>query len=48
MSCVTAALLKLARREDLTFDEARDVMDCIMSGECSPTLIASYLTALSV
>ena len=48
MSCVTDALLKLSRREDLTFDEARDVMDCIMSGECSPTLIASYLTALTV
>ena len=48
MSCVTDALLKLSRREDLTFDEARDVMDCIMSGGCSPTLIASYLTALAV
>ena len=47
MSCVTDALLKLSRREDLTFDEARDVMDCIMSGGCSPTLIASYLTALA-
>ena len=48
MSCVTDALLKLSRREDLTFDEARGVMDSIMSGECSPTLISSYLTALTV
>lgn len=48
MTVVTDALLKLSRREDLTFDEARDVMDLIMSGECSPTLISSYLTALTV
>ena len=48
MSCVSDALLKLSRREDLTFDEARDVMDCIMSGDCPPTLMASYLTALTV
>ena len=48
MSVVADALQKLSRREDLTFDEARGVMDCIMSGECSPTRIASYLTALTV
>ena len=48
MTAVSDALLKLSRREDLTFDEARDVMDSIMSGECSPTLISSYLTALTV
>lgn len=48
MTVVTDALLKLSKREDLTFDEARDVMDLIMSGECSPTLISSYLTALTV
>ncbi len=48
MTVVTDALLKLSRREDLTFDEARGVMDCIMSGECTPTLISSYLTALTV
>ena len=48
MTAVTDALLKQSKREDLTFDEARDVMDLIMSGECSPTLISSYLTALTV
>lgn len=48
MSRVTDALLKLSRHEDLDFDEARGVMDVIMSGECSPTLISAYLTALTV
>lgn len=48
MSSICDAIAKLSRGEDLGFDEARDAMDTIMSGECSPVMMSSYLTALSV
>jgi len=39
---------KVVKGEDLTQDEARGVMNEIMSGECTPAQIGSYLTALSI
>ena len=48
MSTIGEAVCKLSRREDLGYDEARSVMDSIMSGECSDVMISSYLTALAL
>lgn len=45
---IKEAIAKLTRKEDLTYEEARQVMDEIMDGQVSSTLIASYLTALSM
>lgn len=39
---------KLVRKENLTDEEARACMNEIMSGEVSPILMSSYLTALSI
>lgn len=48
MSTISEAVYKLSRKEDLGYDEARSVMDSIMSGECSEVMISSYLTALAL
>lgn len=45
---IKEAILKLAKKEDLTYDEAHQVMDEIMSGEASAVQMSSYLTALSM
>ena len=45
---IREAILKLARREDLSYTEAEQVMNEIMSGEASPVQMSSYLTALSM
>ncbi len=45
---IKEAILKLAKRQDLTFEEAKVVMDEIMGGEATPVQMASYLTALSL
>lgn len=45
---IKEAILKLAQKEDLTYDEAHKVMDEIMSGEASDVQMSSYLTALSL
>ncbi len=42
------SLLKLSRGEDLGYEEAREDMDAIMSGQCTEVQIAAYLTALAV
>lgn len=42
------AIAKLTNKQDLTYEEARQVMDEIMDGKVSATLISSYLTALSM
>ena len=42
------AIQKVAMKEDLTFDEAKTVMDEIMSGNANDIQIAGLLTALSV
>ena len=45
---IKEAIAKLMNKENLTYEEARQVMDEIMDGQVSSTLIASYLTALSM
>ena len=45
---IKEAILKLAGRENLTYDEAYQVMDEIMSGEASNVQMSSYLTAMSL
>lgn len=45
---IKEAIIKLSKREHLTFDEAYGVMDEIMSGKASEVQISAYLTALSL
>ena len=45
---IKEAILKLAKKEDLAYETAQEVMDEIMSGKASPVQMASYLTALSL
>jgi anthranilate phosphoribosyltransferase len=45
---IKEAILKLAKKEDLTYEEAEAVMNEIMSGEATPVQMSSYLTALSL
>ena len=45
---IKEAIAKLMNKQDLTYEEARQVMDEIMDGKVSATLISSYLTALSM
>ncbi len=45
---IKEAIVKLSKRENLSFDEALGVMDEIMSGQASQVQISSYLTALSL
>ena len=45
---IKEVILKLAKKEDLTYAEAEKVMDEIMSGEATPVQMSAYLTALSL
>lgn len=45
---IREAILKLAKKEDLTYSEAEQVMHEIMSGDATPVQMSSYLTALSL
>ena len=45
---IKEAIIKLADKKDLTYQEAEKVMDEIMSGEATPVQMAAYLTALSL
>lgn len=45
---IKEAILKLAKKEDLTYKEAYQVMNEIMSGEASDVQMSSYLTAMSL
>ena len=45
---IREAILKLAAKENLTYDEAETVMNEIMSGQASPVQMSAYLTALSL
>lgn len=45
---IKEAILKLAKKEDLTYKEAEAVMNEIMGGEATPVQMSSYLTALSL
>ncbi len=42
------ALKKVSEKKNLTYDEARDAIDEIMSGAVSPVVISSFLTALAM
>ena len=44
---IQEAIVKIVSKEDLTYDEAYQVMNEIMSGETSPTQNAAFLAALS-
>lgn len=41
-------LAKVSAKENLTYDEAKSAIEEIMSGECSESLISSFLTALAM
>lgn len=45
---IKEAILKLASKQDLTYDEAMAVMDEIMEGKATDVQKAAYLTALSL
>ena len=45
---IKEAIIKLAKKQDLTYTEAEAVMNEIMSGGATPVQMASYLTALSM
>ena len=45
---IREAIIKLSKKEDLTYDEAESVMNEIMDGAATPVQMASYLTALSL
>lgn len=44
---IKEATIKLINKENLTYDESREVMNEIMSGKATDIKIAAYLTALS-
>lgn len=45
---IKEAIVKLSKKEDLTYQEAETVMDEIMSGQATAVQMSSYLTALSM
>ena len=45
---IKEAILKLAKKEDLTYDTAEEVMNEIMSGKATPVQMSAYLTALAL
>lgn len=45
---IREAIIKLSKKEDLTYLEAETVMNEIMSGEATPVQMSAYLTALSL
>ena len=45
---IKEAIIKLSKKQDLTYAEAESVMDEIMSGQATPVQMSAYLTALSL
>jgi len=45
---IREAILSLSKKQDLTYDTAKAVMDEIMTGEATPVQMSAYLTALSL
>src|ERR1039457_2551389 len=45
-SMIRKAIAKVVEREDLTEGEMIEVMNQIMSGECTPAQIGAFITAL--
>lgn len=45
---IKESIIKLSKRENLSYEEAEAVMNEIMGGEATPVQMSSYLTALSL
>jgi anthranilate phosphoribosyltransferase len=45
---IKEAIIALSKKQNLTYDEAREVMDEIMTGKASDVQMSAYLTALSL
>ena len=45
---IKEAIIKVAKKEDLTYEKSKAVMNEIMDGAATPVQMASYLTALSM
>ena len=45
---IKEAIIKLSKKQGLTYTEAETVMDEIMSGQATPVQMSAYLTALSL
>ena len=45
---IKEAIEKLMQAANLTYDQVKESVDEIMTGQASPALIASFLTALSI
>lgn len=45
---ISEAIIKLTKKENLSFDMAETVMNEIMSGEATPVQVSAYLVALSM
>ena len=45
---IKEAIIKLSKKQDLTYAEAESVMDEIMSGQATPVQMSAYLTALAL
>ena len=45
---IREAIIKLAQKKDLSYEEAEAVMNEIMGGEATPVQMSAYLTALSL
>ena len=45
---IKEAIIKLSKRENLTYQEAEEVMNEIMEGKASAVQMSAYLTALSL
>ena len=45
---IKEAILKVYKYEDLTYEEAYETMDEIMSGKASEVQMSAYLTAMSM
>ncbi|MCR4998731.1 MAG: anthranilate phosphoribosyltransferase [Lachnospiraceae bacterium] len=45
---IREAILKVTKKQDLTYEEARGVMDEIMAGEASQMQMSCYLTAMAM
>ena len=45
---IREAIIKLSNKENLSYEEAEQVMNEIMEGQASQVQMAAYLTALSI
>ena len=45
---IKEAIIKLSKKQNLTYEEAEAVMNEIMGGEATPVQMSAYLTALSL